>query len=295
MRSLMLELPIEEIQPLYSIRRFTEEIYKITKFNGSGAFFCIDHSNDKHHDSKLDSSFSRARARILEIALCNHWTYFFTGTFNPGCWDRFDLDLLHKSLTQFFRDLRKKYHHEFRFLLIPEQHKDGAIHFHGLLDDLPKSCLASFDPLIHPISLCKPEYFRFLDFERKFGFSSLCSINSPVACAFYMCKYISKDLSKRKDEIGKHLYSCSQGLKSSIDWAKSYIPDPDLDKFIDHHYEFCSTGYTKVKDGCDWTFGSNCEPSNLLPLFSQDELDLYDKIDHDTINYYQMSIFGGIV
>ena len=103
---------------------------------------------------KLANNISRARSTIYELALCNEWQFFCTLTLDKEKYDRYDLKKFHKDLTQHIRDMNKKYKTKINFLLIPEQHKDGAWHMHGFLSGLPDDLLHEFTsaavlPAIH--------------------------------------------------------------------------------------------------------------------------------------------------
>jgi len=282
----MIELQPEVQWPLYTIRRYTEQIYKVVKFKGlRNGDFIIDHSKDEHSETKLDPTYSRAKSTILELALCNPWQYFFTGTFNPEWYDRKNLQELNKVLSQWFRDIRKKYKCDMPFLLIPELHpKDKqSWHFHGLLGDIPPEHLHDFDPAIHPLKLCNKGYKWWDDFAKKFGHCSLSKIKNPVACGFYMTKYITKDLSGRAFDIGKHLYYASQNLNRSIPWAETISHSAELDRLLTEKYEFCEVGYSKLSDGLDWTFGLD-GLYELLPLFEPiDKEDVPQDVPNDDL------------
>lgn len=291
---------IPELQlPRYTIRRFNDQIYKIVKFKGHRSGLLIVHSKDQHHEEKLDPSYSRARSTILELALCNPWQWFFTGTFNPEWWDRKNLPELNKKLKQWFRDREKAYKKkgfdsDLVFVLIPERHKDGSWHFHGLLNDIPENHLFDFDPLRHPLKLCNKGYKLWDDFHNKFGFCSLSPIRDPVACAFYMTKYITKDMCSRKSDLGQHLYSCSRGLKRSMPWADVFEDSSDLDNYLTKKYDFCEVGYTRASDGLDWTFPGIGIPHELLSLFPEepaDALSEYDTAESAAIESFEQLYF----
>lgn len=117
--------------PVHSIHEYANGIYKVVTFKGSrdpdNAYLRIPDAT-QHYDNKLDNSFSRARNMVLQYALCNSWDYFFTGTIDRAKFDRFNLDIYQSRLSQFVRDKRKKYQSQIQYLLVPEQHKDGAWH-----------------------------------------------------------------------------------------------------------------------------------------------------------------------
>lgn len=237
----MITEPQEIVQPIYTIYKFNDSFYKIVKFKGLRNYNYK--SKVKSSDSKLDNSLSRTKKVILELALCNEWQFFFTGTFNPNLWDRTNISILKSKLLQWIRDRNKAYNSKISFVLIPEQHKDGSWHFHGLLSGIPINRLSHFNPSVHPSDLCRDDFWNWEDFSNKFGFCSLSFVRNPLSCGFYVTKYISKQMTDLKDRLGFHLYYCSKNLKRSLSYAYGYIPNPDIDKYITNDYEFCSTGY----------------------------------------------------
>lgn len=255
----MIQQPAELIRPTYTITYFTDAIYKVVKFKRSE--FSLPHIPSSEHQSyshKLESSYSRTRRLLLEYALCNSWTYFVTLTLDKTKYDRFDLDKFKKDISQFVRDQRKKWGFPISYLLVPEQHKDGCWHMHGLLN-LPAAAVVSFAELrangSHvPDKLIDGEYSNWPDFQRKFGYCSLGALRSPIGCAFYIQKYISKDLDTNGVAVGKRLLLHSNGLNRAVKHGDIYGGSSYLDSFLTNHYEFCSTGMTKVADGLDWTF-----------------------------------------
>ena len=42
-----------------------------------------DSLNNEHFDFKLSESICRSRHKIYDLAMCNPWDYFFTGTLYP--------------------------------------------------------------------------------------------------------------------------------------------------------------------------------------------------------------------
>ena len=175
------------------------------------------------------------------------------------------------------RDQRKKWGFPIAYLLVPEQHKDGCWHMHGLLN-LPAAAVVSFAELrangVHvPDKLVDGGYCNWSDFQRKFGYCSLGALKSPVGCAFYIQKYISKELDTNGVAVGKRLLLHSNGLNRAVKHGDIYGGSSYLDSFLTNHYEFCSTGMTKVADGLDWTFAM--DRMDLQPFdtdYGEDEL-----------------------
>ena len=86
--------------------------------------------NADNPERSMQSSRSRAKATVRDIALCNHFAYFFTGTLSKDEIDRYDAALVGKRVQTFLKNA--SYRKGFQYVLVPELHKDGAIHFHGL-------------------------------------------------------------------------------------------------------------------------------------------------------------------
>lgn len=168
---------------------------------------------------KSDGSLSRTRSAIWELAICNPWDYFVTLTLDPERRDRYDLNLIAKQLGKFINNYNFRTDAAVKYLLIPEHHRDGAIHFHGLLSGLPPSHLAAFklsDKIPARMKSMLREGRQLYDwpaYAKSFGFTSLETIRSPERCAAYMTKYITKELGKASVALNHHLYYCSKGLK----------------------------------------------------------------------------------
>ena len=220
-------------------------IYKVIRFKrGSSAdYIKFDDEADKTNLNKLDNNICRAKSTVLELALCNEWEWFVTLTLDPKKYDRNDLDKYAKDLSQWVRNQRKKYKTKFQYLLIPEQHKDGAWHMHGLMNGIPYYEIENFKKGIHPEKLVRSGYYNFPAYNKRFGFCSLGRIRDKARCAFYISKYISKDLSKRLGALNEHLYYATQKMNRYENASYLYGDCPELDKLLVNHNEFCSTGY----------------------------------------------------
>ena len=157
------------------------------------------------NEERFASSVSRARSTIFEIAMCNDFEHFCTFTLDKEKRDRFDLGTFRKDFTQFIRDLNKKRseNEKIKYLLIPEQHQDGAWHLHGLLHGLSEK----------ELKVNEYGYQDWKAYRDRFGFFSVSPIRDSVACAKYITKYITKDYDETALEKNKHLYFASKGLK----------------------------------------------------------------------------------
>ena len=61
-------------------------------------------TDKSQNDFKLDEAISRARSKIFELAICNPWDYFFTGTLDKDKYDRADLSKFHKDFTKWLQN-----------------------------------------------------------------------------------------------------------------------------------------------------------------------------------------------
>ena len=75
----------------------------------------------------------RARAELRDIALCTGFTQFVTLTLNGEAVDRYDMGAITRKLNAWLSNQVQR--RGLAYVLVPERHRDGAIHFHGLFND----------------------------------------------------------------------------------------------------------------------------------------------------------------
>lgn len=181
------------------------------------------------NDRKLVNNLSRTRARVFELACCNPWEYFVTLTLDPQKYDRTNLEQYRKDLSQYIRDFRKKSNTNVKYLLVPEQHKDGSWHMHGFLMGLPPSELREFtlsDHLPYAIRnrLTQGKHiYTWEAYAHKFGYTSIERIDNGEAASKYITKYITKDAMRTMTALHAHIFYASKGLKSSEIVAKDIL------------------------------------------------------------------------
>ena len=161
---------------------------------------------DSDDDLRFAASLSRSRSRVLQLAFNNKWDYFVTLTFNKDKIDRYDYKAICAAMLKFFDNYKQRKSKDFKYLLIPEQHKDGAFHFHGYFANVAPGDVA---PNEH-------NYLDFMPYRKKFGFCSISPIEDREKCAVYVSKYITKDMFLNVPPAGTHLYFASRGLKYDV-------------------------------------------------------------------------------
>lgn len=175
----------------------------------------------KPENERFSNSISRSKARIFELAMCNEFTHFCTFTQDKTKRDRFDLAEFRKDFAMLIRNLNRARDeaHKIKYLLIPEKHKNGAWHMHGLLMGLTDSDLREFKLTEKLPKRIKDQIktgvkiYDWTRYRKAFGYFTCTEIENGVACSKYITKYISKDLQSGVREAGGHLYFASQGLK----------------------------------------------------------------------------------
>lgn len=183
-------------------------------------------------------SVRRSRTKISDIIEMNDFKYFGTLTTDPQKIDRYDDLQVKKRVTKTLTNLQRTY--RFEYLLIPERHKDSALHFHALFTELPLKWLydsGKRDKTGRILYNLKPY---------KLGFSNFSAITSLQATAKYCAKYVSKALDE--SDKGKKRYWHSKGLKKpekheNVD-THTYIDRPNVELWEAPEY----TGYQIPKE-----------------------------------------------
>lgn len=146
----------------------------------------------------------RAKARIFDLALCNYdFKYFVTWTLSADKCDRYDYKAIVRNLGQWLDNRVRR--SGLKYLIVPELHKDGAVHFHGLTNDAIS--VVPSDTWVHPdtgrpVKLstlrrqhiapadCQPVY-NLADWQN--GYTTAIELYGERAhSAAYIAKYVTK-------------------------------------------------------------------------------------------------------
>jgi len=164
----------------------------------------------------LERSMRRARAKLRRLALANDFKWFVTLTLDPEKVDSHDGAAVVKKLNAWASNAVQR--HGLRYLLVPERHKKGGIHFHGFFND----ALPAVDSGTIRVPWAKKPKRPRSEAERaqwlqaggrivynlpgwSLGFTTAMELygDYPAAVA-YVCKYIGKDGTK---PAGRWYYS----------------------------------------------------------------------------------------
>lgn len=161
-------------------------------------------------------SIRRAKEKIFDIAMCNDFEYFITWTLNNDMIDRYDAQLVAQKLKKFLNNLvvRK----EVRYLVVPELHRDGAIHMHGLIAGQLRMVDSGRKLPDGRTIFNMPEW--------KLGFSTAIELdNQKGRVSSYIVKYVQKDF---RMIFGNFYYAGGHGLVRS---PEIRVYDVDFDAF----------------------------------------------------------------
>lgn len=172
-------------------------------------------------------SINRTRQTIEDICLCNKFEWFMTFTFDPKRYDNSSLQSASRYMTKWLHNCRDRHSPALQYLVIPEQHKSGAWHFHALL--------AHFNGTLRDSRHCQHNRPIYNVKNWQFGFSTAVKIddNGQEAVSRYVRKYITKDMLSKdfRRAMGKRRFFASLGLTrpekitdDNIAWLKSNIP-----------------------------------------------------------------------
>ena len=148
-----------------------------------------DSLEDKYKSESLRVSYLRTVNSIYDIVRCNKWEWFFTFTFAPDKVEsRYDYEELSKVMSKWLNNVRARKCPDMVYCVVPEQHKDGAWHFHGLFsrcDGLTMTDSGHKDDKGRVI-------YNITDF--KLGFTTATEVGDSDKACSYLVKYITKEL-----------------------------------------------------------------------------------------------------
>ena len=172
-----------------------------------------DTSNDFENKRK---SFNRAKNNLFDLLMCNtDCDYFCTLTFDEKNINRYNYsDIIKKLNCMLDNFVRRK---NLKYILVPELHKDGAIHFHGLINAEVLRLEKAVSPYTGKLLTTNKgkDIYNIKSF--KLGFSTAVKIGDSEtersAVAKYCYKYIIKSHGVK---VGGRYYLSGGDLKRPI-------------------------------------------------------------------------------
>lgn len=202
----------------------------------------------KKHSQRV--SMARTVNRLYYLARSNKWDWFVTLTFAPDAVDRFDYDACVKLLSKWLNNCKRKAP-DMAYLVVPEQHKSGAWHFHGLFNNCHELGF-------HDSGKKDKKKNRIYNIgSYHFGFTTATRIKDMEKVSKYISKYITKDLCAVT--FGRKRFWASRNLEeaSIVDYClepeekKSFLyMITDYIKYMStKHSVYCRTDYIELSTG----------------------------------------------
>lgn len=196
----------------------------------------------------------RARAMVRDYALCSDLKWFVTFTLDKTRIDRYDVAEITKRLNVWLDNRVRR--NGLRYILVPELHKDGAVHFHGLINDGALELTDSGTIVRGGGKPRRPrsgaERQRWLDAgghvvynvgDWGYGFSTAIALyGDPRRAVGYVTKYISKSAGK----VGGRWYYSGGSLKL----PKRSVMTADFD--VIRAYADSKSPAAPLKEGENW-------------------------------------------
>ena len=188
--------------------------------------------SEKPSDKAIEESLRRTRTTIFDYALSNNFSYFVTFTFNPKKVDRYSIEST-SNIMKYWLNRQKKHSPNFAYVIVPEFHKDGAIHFHALIRDYNAELKST------NVFQNGKRVYNLTGFTA--GFTNAQKLDDDqIKAAAYLTKYITKDMLNR---FNKRRYWASKNLHKPVKRYES-LSELGLDPYIfDDNLVFSSDQY----------------------------------------------------
>ena len=217
----------------------------------------VDIKDYKNHVD--DVSIKRTKKKVYDYAKSNEWEWFVTFTFSPDKVNRYDYDECTKYLSKWFNNLKRS-SPALSYLVVPEQHKDGAYHFHGLFSGMnERQIVWTGKYVIKRVRGLRSKFVRTKEKiykigSYKLGWMTATRVREMEKVTSYITKYITKDMLNGLH--GRKRYWCSRNLVLPLE--EVFILDA-TDRFILSQELDDSSRFKKVSQVCygDMTLSVN--------------------------------------
>lgn len=168
----------------------------------------------RSREQKPHSTVSRALRMVEQIFYSNSFSYFVTLTFSErSVGDRQSYEVVKHRLSDVLNEFSRKY--AISYLLVPDFHDDGAVHFHGFMN-VPFDVLtkAGHFRLFKAGARSIKYYSKFLN--KRLGRNDFRPLYKAFgrASVAYVLKYVTKAAKLAREGSQLPLYIRSRGLAS---------------------------------------------------------------------------------
>jgi hypothetical protein len=200
----------------------------VFKFKGPETFLkgnnkkIIKKPKNMNNFSRYDN-IRRAKDKVFDIASLNDFTHFITWTLDKQLIDRYNAKEVSKKLKFFLSN--KRYRNGLAYLIIPERHKDGAIHMHGLIKGNMKFIDSGQKTENGKTIYNMPEW--------KYGYSEAVELNGE---SNIIAKYITKYIGKGKRKIFGNYYYAGGNIQRNPDVILCNTDYDELDSIKEYGF-----------------------------------------------------------
>lgn len=202
-------------------------------------------------------SYNRTKNKIYEYSRCTKWEKFITLTFNADKVDRFNFDECSRLARQWLHNQRRNASN-LQYLLIPELHKNGAYHFHGLLANTGKIKFKDSGKRTKK----KQVIYNMSAWSN--GFTTAIDVYDTHGVSKYIGKYITKELCGLTR--GKNRYFVSTNL-----------PTPRTTTFLTENDEDFNGLLEMLIDSCGVEVVHISQPRNIGAYVDVDYYELQER------------------
>lgn len=221
----------------------------------------VDIKDYKDHVDEV--SIKRTKKKVYDYAKSNEWQWFVTFTFSPDKVNRYDYNECTKYLSKWFNNLKRS-SPALSYLVVPEQHKDGAYHFHGLFSGInERQIVWTGKYVVKRVRGLRSKFVRTKEKiykigSYKLGWMTATKVREMEKVTSYITKYITKDMLNGLH--GRKRYWCSRNLVLpleevfTLDATDRFILSQELDD---------SSRFKKVSQVC---YGDMTQSVNIYEV-----------------------------
>ena len=221
----------------------------------------VDIKDYKNHVDEV--SIKRTKKKVYDYAKSNEWQWFVTFTFSPDKVNRYDYDECTKYLSKWFNNLKRS-SPALSYLVVPEQHKDGAYHFHGLFSGInERQIVWTGKYVVKRVRGLRSKFVRTKEKiykigSYKLGWMTATKVREMEKVTSYITKYITKDMLNGLH--GRKRYWCSRNLVLPLE--EVFILDA-TDRFILSQELDDSSRFRKVSE---YSYGDMTQSVNIYEV-----------------------------
>lgn len=183
--------------------------------------------NEQDIQRSIQQSVARTKKTIYDYAKMVEWEWFVTLTMSPDKTDRSNYSECSYKLRKWLDNVKQTKSDNFKYLVIPELHKDKkSYHFHGLFADCGSMRFALSDNDFAK----EKEIYNIKDY--RLGFSTATKIKDLKRVTSYITKYVTKEIIETVP-VGRQRYYVSKSIpKPAIQWLT--LTDQEIEIYKQH-------------------------------------------------------------